>query len=111
MRMTRRGVIHLKDVPRTFFCPECIAQFDTPEELGKHLERHYDPVPVGNSKKSRYPTRRRAVFCPGGCGRFFEKDVDQYERKMHFSMCDGSAPIGVGPQLTLVSDSPARRNA
>ena len=93
--------IHVKDIPKVFFCPECTAQFDVPEELGTHLERHYDPVPVGQRRKTRGVCRRAPRYCPNGCGRFFAATVDQYDLKAHTSLCDGSAPIGI-PQLVLI---------
>jgi hypothetical protein len=100
--MRPQAHLHVKDVPKVYFCPECVEQFETPQELGPHLERHYDPVPVGQPRKTRGVSRRSPRYCPQGCGRLFSKNVDQYDFKSHVTMCDGQAPIAGTPQFTLI---------
>ena len=65
-------------------CPECPAEFKTPEELAPHLERHR---PVVEPRKIR---RAPEVACPKECGRSF---TSRQERSEHFLICDGSRPF------------------
>lgn len=81
--------------PKAFACPEdgCIAVYQTPEELGSHLERHR-PQP-----KDKGPEDTGLYYpCGGGCGRWFRVKSRASLMKPaalldHEKLCDGREPI------------------
>jgi len=77
---------------RPYVCPECDKQFDTPDLLSPHLERHNRVKPPKFSLRGK----PRSKECPRGCGRNFKvigKGWERVEMHAHVATCDGSEPI------------------
>ena len=77
---------------KVFACPECHKEFETPEILAVHLERHR-PVdgPVYSIRG-----KLRSILCPEGCGRYFKQQPGRNihpDTRHHLATCDGSSPL------------------
>ena len=93
---SQRDVVRTSDLAsysrKAYACPECRDEFNTPEILAIHLERHR---PVG---EAIYSARGKllSLECPAKCGRYFKTSRDRRvhpDTRHHFSTCDGSEPI------------------